>query len=595
MTVVELVLETSAAKHFLVRTRSLRVRHSVGSVTEQPAVTATTTGFRFSLNAARGGRVELDFAVRYRLRGRDHTLLLIRQTLDVSSSPGGSVALTPRFWMRGAGDVTLGRAVADPALHPLLSLPSGVGGPTPAVVLRLSLPFLDITDLFFAVHGGAAWFQTLGMLKATSFRLRVLAGLRGHPLIWYVAVPESALARTEVTPHVFYWPADYGGIEYPADSERGIVTRNHHRSMNTAKAIVQSGAETLCYFLLTPLDDAGFLTLAPAFEKARERFEAARSHEDEQLPRPAYSFRRVLEYTPRGDARAINPQVWMVPFGLEQVIAGTDQVLFFPQVAGGDATHAIQPGLRRDLQTALAVLADKEPAFRSAAPAADRLILSCYSQAGGNLFTASRNNPSDIRGVVAVEPQYVNERKKGESAHLALGKDVIPGLLRRGVKVAIVSRRREAWQRAKYLPRGVDPTRLTLLPVDQTMLAYPQLPDRPQFRHRLSRLLDPANDAAVIFYAAPGNAPTDAKTRRRIAAVNGIIARQRARGVGDEALVRWAFRPELDADVSGGFYSHNFLLAGAEDDSAFEASGRLKPGARPVGIYERAVRIVAAP
>ncbi|WJL97183.1 hypothetical protein QSU92_08515 [Microbacterium sp. ET2] len=594
MTVVEFALEASAAKHFLVQTRSLRVRHSSGSWADQPAATPTPTGFRFSVDAARGGRLELDFAVRYRLQGRVHLLLLIRQTLDISS-PGGPVTLTPRFWMRGAGDVALGRPVADPALHPLLALPPVAAASTSVAVIRLSLPFLDITDMFLAVHGGTAWFQTLGMLKATSFRLRVLAGLRGHPLIWYVAVPESALERTEVTPHVFYWPADYGGIDYPADSERGIVTRNHHRSMNTANAAIQSGGETLCYFLLTPLDDARFLALAPAFEKARERFEAARSHEDEQLPRPAYSFRRVLEYTPRGDARAINPQVWMVPFGLEQVIAGTDQVLFFPQVAGGDATHAIRPGLRRDLQSALAVLADREPAFRSAAPVADRLILSCYSQAGGNLFTASRNNSTDIRGVVAVEPQYVNERKKGESDHLALGKEVLPGLIRRGVKVAIVSRRREAWQRAKYLPRGVDPARLTLLPVDQTLLAYPQLPDRPQFRHRLSRLLDPAKDAAVIFYAAPANAPTDAKTRRRIAAVNGIITRQRARGLGDEALVTWAFRPELDADVSGGFSSHNFLLAGAEDDSAFDASGRLKTGSRPVGIYERAVRIVAAP
>jgi hypothetical protein len=49
------------------------------------------------------------------------------------------------------------------------------------------------------------------------------------------------------------------------------------------------------------------------------------------------------------------------------------------------------------------------------------------------------------------------------------------------------------------------------------------------------------------------------------AAVDAVIASFRKRGLSDEQIIKAVFLPSFNADVSGGFYTHNFIVSSGQE------------------------------
>jgi hypothetical protein len=268
--------------------------------------------------------------------------------------------------------------------------------------------------------------------------------------------------------------------------------------------------------------------------------------------------------------------------------------LVFPQLHGGDAGRAIHSGLRQRLAAALNTIATQGQTLRMPTVTVGSLILSGYSQAGGNLFTASDNNLSDLKAIVCVETQYVNEFLKGENTSHVLGRVVIPKLIRARVRVVVISRTNEAWQRAKYLPRDVPAASLTVLPPQGRIGAtsYPPDVSHPFQGHRLGRLLRPQQDAVLQYINGPGAGVLPPRVSGMELLVDNRIADMRAAGMDDRKLITTIFSPGQNNDQGGGMYGHNFAMSGGEDPAPFEPSGTLKPGQRPKMFVQQALELI---
>ena len=52
--------------------------------------------------------------------------------------------------------------------------------------------------------------------------------------------------------------------------------------------------------------------------------------------------------------------------------------------------------------------------------------------------------------------------------------------------------------------------------------------------------------------------------------VEAIVADLRKRGLTDEQLIKNVFTPEFNADTSGGYFTHNFIVASGQPGSGGE-------------------------
>ncbi len=578
MITVTIALDPAIANHFLLRTVAVSATHSVGGTTRALPVSRTARGFTVTFDGAISGTLEVRWEVRYHLDGQGWMLSKVRQVF----AAGGPTlpALTPIRWFKAASPFSEGVPVNIPPLHPHLAV-SGFN-------VTVSPKFLDITDLFMSVHGRTPWFRTLEIVRSTDFTLRVLACLLGRPLIWYVVIPKAARESASVAPHLSYWAADYGGIDYVHDTELEITTRNHNTTVNR----LQCGGHILCSYLLSPLTHADYVAKAPAYTAAHARFEDFRKSPKDQLPPELHRLRSVLSYATAG--KLLYPKNWDIPFGFERTIENTNRVLVFPQVHNGDAGVTIRLGLRRLVESALTAIATGSTTFTNATVTAGPLVLSCYSEAGGNLFTASDRNLSDLKAIVCVEPQYVNEALDMENGNHVLGRVVIPKLIRNRVKVVIVARRAEAWQRAKYLPRGVPLSAMTLLPTEAKLgvVSFPPDPAHPFQKHRLGRLLDPPRDETRTYINGAGKQVLPARVPGMELLVDNRIDDRRKQGLTDKQLIADVFPVVLNDDNGGGSFTHNFMISGGEDDSMFDKDGKPIPGSRPKTFVQRAMEII---
>ncbi len=585
MIAIHVLLEPSVAQHFLLKNLSLTCKTMRGG-TEIVPVTRTAGGFSFAIDETIPGSLEIDLEARYRYDSHDFVLLRIRQTFRLPTRPD-QPGIVPERWFKVHPATAQGSPVAIPPLHPLLT----VAGSDITVAPK----FLDITQLFMHMHGHTPWFRALAIVKGTDFKLRVLAHLRGHPFVWYAIVPPKVSTGASVTPHVCYWAADYGGFPYEADKERGLTTSGHNTSVDTSVGSIQCGGETLCSYLLTPLDHAEYRRVIANYTAVANTFPRYRTNKNVRLPPQLHHYGTVLSYD-LVDGKLV-PKYWDVPFGLERAIEPTDQLLLFPQINGGDAGQSIKGGLKSLAESAIATIYTQSGVMVSSSYAVNKLILSCYSESGGNLFTASENNAADIKAIICVEPQYMNEYLKDkdtgkeENKNLRLGHRVIPILLAGGTKVFLINRRREPWQRGKYLPKGVDLTRLTLLPAEPNLklLDYPQKPTHKLIAHRYARLLKHNEDETIKFIQQVDQHDIEDAVVVLENKINGLLDDLRSKGTTDDQLIASVFTSDFNIDNFGGFYTHNFVIAGGESEAAFEADGKLKPGARYTTFFQDAV------
>jgi hypothetical protein len=168
----------------------------------------------------------------------------------------------------------------------------------------------------------------------------------------------------------------------------------------------------------------------------------------------------------------------------------------------------------------------------------------------------------------------MNKYLKDEDKSLLLGKNVIPSVLGQGIKVAVVGRHKAGWEQ-KYLPEGISVGDLIVLPDDSHyfLLTYPD-PARPYdpnvspvLAYRYSRLLK--NKADRVIKALIGGALGDVDADSAVAEeqVEKIIEKHRAIGLNDERLVKTVFVTSYNVDDSGGYFTHNFIIASGQEMS----------------------------
>lgn len=507
----------------------------------------------------------------FRLDGVDYHLLKVSQHFEVLRQ-GGRETIVPTRWTKGPPDAAINVTKGAPALHPLLSVDN--------LVVTVAFDFVDITSLFDAVHGNTPWFMALTLLKGTERTMKVLASLRGHPFVWHVLIPGSTATTRELKPNLLIYPADYGGISYPADSIAGIKSASH----NTSVGNIQCGGETLFSFVAMPLADDQYEGKLEAYLSMTSRFKGRTGRN----PPPLHRLRDTLGYEAR-DGK-LTPKYWDVPFGFERGIFDSRQILLIPQINGADGGIAIKAGLKKTIEGALLLIYTHGHAFQYDTVSIGKTVLTCYSQSGGNAFTACQRNMDDVRALICFEPQYMNVHLKGEDKSLTLGKDVIPLFLRAGGKVVIVARHEGGWA-GKYLPpTGAQPN-LWILPDEahKFLLDYPD-PSKtysegrsPVWVRRYARLLRGAADPVIASMLTKETGIIDLESAEMEAAVDAIIASFRKRGLSDEQIIKAVFLPSFNADVSGGFYTHNFIVSSGQE--------RASDGRSTFAFFQQAVAL----
>ena len=193
------------------------------------------------------------------------------------------------------------------------------------------------------------------------------------------------------------------------------------------------------------------------------------------------------------------------------------------------------------------------------------MVLSCYSESGVDLWYASKANQSNVKAIVAIEPQNLNVlendyRKKRDAEGKVyvdtsmppapLGKDVIPLLLNKNVKVFIIGRHGPA---QKYRPQIAEIAKLRLLPQDPAAIfAYPPNPDANDFvKYRVQRMVDPGSDPLM-------------RSEEWV-----VMLKLASKGISGGDALKAILRPisnvddNTDPNVSQ-WYSHHFALTGGD-------------------------------
>lgn len=500
---------------------------------------------------------ELKITSFFSYNGIRYPLLKIIQLFNTVKEDNRLTRIVPVHWQKISLEQTTGFTKVMPPLHPLLRLNEGV--------VTVAIEFVDITRLFNDVHGNTPWFMAIELLRGTERNIRVLASLRGHPFIWYVIIPKTVAAEKDLQPNLLYYPLDYGGISYPSNSINGITSPNHdttvYITIRNTRNLIQCGANTLFSFLNKPISDEEYDAKLQKYLALTKRFEKRNGVN----PPPLHHFREILTYEPV--AGILQPLYWDPPFGFEQAISVRKQILLVPQF--GDGGTAIRTGLKNLVESALMLIYSQGNILNHDTVSVNKLILTCYSESGGKVFTACKKNLEDIKAIVCFEPQYMNRHLGKEDTTLEIGKGVIPLLLKQRGKVIIIGRRKGKEWKDKYLPAEVDSTDLILLPDDAhySILDYPDAsklynPDAsPVLRLRYSRLLKSSDDPVIEEILSKEMGVVDFASAQKEGKVEEIVANYRKANFSDEKMIKTVFTPEYNFDRSGGYYTHNFIIS----------------------------------
>jgi hypothetical protein len=542
--------------HFLLKDTEVIIRLMDGSTITENKMLKTGSNYRWDLA---DNIVAIEILVRaiFRYNGNNYRLLNIYQRFDVIKENNLATGLGATRWQKMSPEQSMGFAKAIPPLHPLLRLNKGT--------VTVALDFVDITQLFNAIHGNTPWFSAAALLLKTNPTIRVLASLRGHPFIWYVVIPKSVTSVRDLQPNLLYLPADFGGINYVSDRIEGVTSPNHNMSVEN----FQCGGETLFTFLTKPISDSDYDSKLEKYLVLTERFKKRKGRN----PPALHHLREVLSYT-ASDGK-LTPNHWDIPFGWEYPLYEKQQILLMPAINGGDGGIIIREHLKSLVESALMLIYTQSNALTYETVIVNKLILTCYSQSGGNLFTAAYKNLADIKALVCFEPQYMNKHLEKEDKNLILGKDVIPLLLRQGGKVVIVGRRKQE-KKDKYLPLGVKPDDLVLLPDDDHyfILDYPSpsIPYNPEaspvLARRYSRLLKGSADPVITAMLTQESGAIDFASANEEAKVEEIIAKYRKAGFSDEKIIKAVFTSNINIDASGGYFTHNFIISSGQELAA---------------------------
>ena len=283
----------------------------------------------------------------------------------------------------------------------------------------------------------------------------------------------------------------------------------------------------------------------------------------------------------------VTPMQWSIPAGLQRAFEQRGDVrpaqfLLVPQRTGlasssasGSYGAAVTGHVRRTTDAVLALIQTNTTLTLHRADTLltrDKLIYSGFSESGYDLWNVGAALGEHLKAIVAVEPQNLNSvqndyrpRKKvdggnaaeGETAPKpervgpppAVGKDVIPGLLKRGVKIYIIGRHHR-----QYGPRVPNHPLLVKLPKDPAaVFAYPPSASANDFvKYRIQRILDPSSDPLM---------PDDEREILDALAIRGITGEKALASI----LVKEANDDDSIPDGLQRWYSHQFALSGGDE------------------------------
>ncbi|MEX3856421.1 outer membrane protein OmpA-like peptidoglycan-associated protein [Paraburkholderia atlantica] len=491
--------------------------------------------------------VELDYSADVMLGGLAFTALRIVQRLrptprDVSGRTRVDYIFAAGSWVDAAGRQRL----ANAAIHPLVDLSKLAAGE-----ILLNTLMLDITQGWRQLHRNNRNYQVYEILnRDRGLTFKVFAHTAGAPMIWYAVVPNHLRGTRPVSPHMFLQPSDNREGQWPEDDKQYLL---HNDSFFERDGV------PLMRYLLPPIADVLVPSLGPPV-LAPTRM------------RNVVNFRKA---TVKGrETGEITTDHWKIGAGLQKAfehIGGglPAQFLLVPQRVGrADSGESFSYGgavtghLVSVTNAVFGVLESNTDLTLSAGDivlSRDKLIISAYSESGFDLWNVCRLNQEALKAIVAIEPQNMNDiqndyRPKDKEDNRigpppVIGKDIIPSLIKRDVKVFIIGR-----HHLHYGPQIGDRSKLHLLPKQPAMVfRYPPDPSVNDFiKYRVHRMMVPTDDPMLL--------PDEA-------AILGTLA---AQGIVGAAVLPRIFGPKGNQDktVLDGvdrWYSHQFALSGGDE------------------------------
>jgi hypothetical protein len=492
---------------------------------------------------------ELDYTATVPWNNDSYTVLRIVQgfalvAMPATLPPGRDRAATPSGWFyispsgaRSIRSVPLG-------LHPLLEFTDPY-----APVITINALMVDISDLWDAMHGSKrAQVIRKAMTHADRTTVRVLAHLGGIPYVWFCAIPKAAETAAEVSPHVFYPPSGFGGINYESTTIAGLANPGHDTF----------GSLVVNTFLLDPIADDEYDAIRPLVP-------------DESEPERARQFRNVTHCI-KDDTLGIAPHFWLTPMGMSRAFhqSKVRQVYFLPVRREGFGLEAAQtdklPGI---LSSAMHVLWTQSASLAQGSNkplSIGKYVLSGFSDGGSAMWDAAKANLSRIKGLIAVEAQNTNDLTNKGGAKL--GKQVIPEVIAAGGRVVIIGRHKQP----NYRPQvdAATAAKIVWLPDDSSTadadglpkVSYanvwkypPDVATNHLMTYRTYRLWATDKDFVLRRHAADAQllATAAAQVRR---------AKKPPANATHQEIVDRIFAPILATDTHGNYYLHHFAMNG---------------------------------
>jgi hypothetical protein len=512
-------------------------------------------------------RLSLDFFVDFPIGSKTFHLLKIRQDFSLKELPTNTdqnidYALSPFSWTHSS---TSAMRTANANVHPLLDL-----GKLSQNLILMNALVLDLTEVWDHLHEKNVNYKLYTALTSPGkVTFKVFAHLGGNAFIWYGVVPSYLAKSAAVSPHIFYSPADYAEkqnipneqtyltdnpVQFEARRAEPVQPAQPGRPRQPAQPGSDSafdGRTLLLGYLLPPVDDDRIADLAPepaVFPNKAKFIKWVTAHR-----------RNVVNFSANGRPPKISPNHWSLGAGFEKAFYGLgenepQQFLLMPQVygqSGASKGSESDPHLKNiadaivDLLQTNTVLLPNDG--KDELVAKDKMILSCYSESGWDLWKSSNNNIDHIKAIIGIEPNSTNPK----------GRDLIPKLLARKIKVFIIGRHQGFNNHYSPEISAKLQSEIRFLPDEpRKVLNYPPDPDSNDFvKYRVARVTDENLDPLML---------DEEKTILQDLA-------KRKKPIKGKAAIPFVFRDinnsdDLnDAGLESIFYSHNFALTGGQD------------------------------
>jgi hypothetical protein len=501
---------------------------------------------------AHAAAMELDYTATVPWQGGHYEILRIVQgfaliAVPAALPPAGDRAVVPTGWVYIKPGGSRVMRTVPLALHPLLEL-SGLYAP----IVTVNALMTDVTDLWDAMHGeNLSTKMRKAMLDPAKIKVRILAHLGGIPFAWFVCIPKAAEESSEVSPHVFYMPNDFGALSYEQKSIKGLASKEHDSEPRSGRRIPNN-------YILNPIADEDFARVSPNIP-------------DGAVPFRAGLLRNVTNVF-NHPVRGIVANVWPTPMGLSRAVyeSKVSQVLFVPLRLTGFPLGAAQKAELGDiLEAAMKVLWTQTESIcqgSSKALTIGKYVLSCWSDSGVALWDAAMTNVSRIKAVIAIEPQNMNTATNKGGNYL--GKDVIRKLIENDVRVVLVGRHKQGnynpqvssdvRSKIVFLPddtSGADTDGLEKISYDEVFKYPPDITKNHFMIYRTYRLWEPDQDLVLR---------KDAASKQLLSAAKAAIQKAKTPPAPAtyQELINRIFIPKLAEDSPGNFYLHHFALSG---------------------------------